>query len=405
MWNGNFKTAISTLRASKWRSIFTMLGIIIGVSSVVTVVSLGQGLKQQLIGQINTLGSDVITVRPGKLLSASGSGLNFYAFLSPSTLNEQDTSSIKSLSSVSGVAPIEFVTSSASSDDHQLDDVFVAGTTPDISQMLHQKVDYGDFFNSDDDNQNVAIIGSNIARSLFNASNPVGQTIHILGTDFIVHGVLAASPNGILSVTQSDYNSSVFIPTKVANVLTGSHTNVLQILIKSTSVKSVDTTANDVELAILKNHKGVHNFTVLKQSQLLDIANKTVSTVTDFITAIAAISLLVAGIGIMDIMLVSVSERMREIGIRKAIGATNRQILTQFLIEGLALTLGGGFIGTLVSLLINLLMRLYTPWHPLISTSVILLAVGVSVAVGLVFSIAPALKAARKDPIAALRGS
>jgi putative ABC transport system permease protein len=406
MWNGNFKTAINTLRASKWRSTFTMLGIIIGITSVVTVVSLGQGLKQQIVGQINNLGSDVITVRPGKLLSTDGKGLNFYAFLTPSTLTESDLGSIQNMPGVSAAAPIEFIGSAVSSDDqHHLDDAFVAGTTPRLNDILRQKIDYGDFFTTDDPTQNFAVIGSRVAHSLFGELNPVGQTIHIAGQDFIVHAVLARSSTGVLSVTQSDYNSTVFVPTAAAHLITGNHSNILQILVKANNVKNIDAVSNGINAALMKNHQQVENFTVLKQYQLLGITNNIVSTITVFTTALAAISLLVGGIGIMDIMLVSVSERTREIGIRKAIGATNRQILNQFLVEGLALTITGGIIGTILSLAINFGLRIYTSLHPVISVPVLLLAVGTSVVVGLVFSAAPALKAARKDPITALRGA
>ena len=142
----------------------------------------------------------------------------------------------------------------------------------------------------------------------------------------------------------------------------------------------------------------------MKQDELLGIVSGVVDTATRFISAIAAISLLVGGIGIMDIMLVSVTERTREIGIRKAVGATNRQILNQFLVEGLALTIVGGVIGVILSLLINVGLKIYTDWQPVINIPIVVLAVAVSVAVGVIFSITPALKAARKDPINALRG-
>jgi putative ABC transport system permease protein len=148
----------------------------------------------------------------------------------------------------------------------------------------------------------------------------------------------------------------------------------------------------------------LEDFTVLKQTELLNIAGSTVGVVTKFISAIAAVSLLVGGVSIMDIMWVSVSERTREIGIRKAIGATNRQILSQFLVEGSLLSVFGGLIGIIVSLIINLLLRLYTSLHPAITVPIMVLAVFISVVVGIIFSVAPALKAARKRPIDALRG-
>lgn len=406
MWSGNLKTAIGSLRSAKWRSFLTMLGIIIGVSSVVTVVSLGEGLKQQVVGQINTLGSDVLTVRPGKLVSQSSArqSLNLLAFLSTSTLSEQDESTISKLPSVSAVAVVDFVTNSASSDGQQLDNVSVLGTGPELFDLLHPKIDSGAFFTKDNAADNVAVIGSGTAIQLFGGSSPIGHSISILGQDFIVRGVLVPSAGGLISAQQSDLNQTIFLPLGPAKNLVSGRTNILQILAKSKPGINPDTAAADIRRQLLQNRGGSEDFSVLKQQQLLDLTSGVVNTATGFTTGLAAVALLVGGIGIMDIMLVSVSERTREIGIRKAIGATNRQILSQFLIEGLVLTIGGGFIGILVSLIIFGFLRLYTGLHPIINSPVMILAVAVSVIVGIIFSVAPALKAARKNPIDALRG-
>lgn len=402
MWNGNLKTAIADLRANKWRSLLTMLGIIIGVSSVVTIVSLGEGLKHQVSGQINQLGRNVITIRSGRLAGSDGfGGLNLLAFLSSSTLTSRDTEAISKLPSVSSVVPMSFVGSSASSDKRQADNIFVVGTGSEMTELLHQKVAYGAFFD-DDDSSNYAVIGSIIAQQLFGELNPIGHMLTISGTSFSVRGVLAPSSGGLLSVAQTDFNSAVFIPLKSAEQLTGGHTNILQILTKSRD-DNLDTTVKDISNTLKAQHGGQEDFTVLKQYELVAIANSVVDLVTRFISGIAAISLLVGGIGIMDIMLVSVSERIREIGIRKALGATNRQILSQFLVEGMILTLGGGLLGILVALAIGGLLRIYTSLQPAITMPVLVIAVGVSIVVGITFSVAPALKAARKNPIDALR--
>ncbi len=402
MLNGNLKTAFSSLRQSRWRTTFTMMGIIIGISSVVTIVSLGEGLKHQISGQINQLGGNVITVRPGKL--STKSGISLYSFLAPSTLTMKDVNSISANQSIEDTAPIEFVTSSVRADNAELNNVFVAGSSPKLGKILHQKIDYGDFFSDDDTTNKVAVIGSGIASKLFNLINPVGETLNINGQDFIVHGVMAPNESSMLSVYQADLNTAIFIPTGAAEDLGSGHTNILQILVKLKPGSDVDKATNGIHQTILKNHGGADDFTVLKQNQLQAVSSEVVSTATSFISAIAAISLIVGGIGIMNIMLVSVTERTREIGIRKAVGATNRQILNQFLVEGLVLSLGGGAIGLALSYLINLLLRLYSDWKPVISVPILLLALAVSVLTGVLFSLAPALKAARKDPIAALRG-
>ena len=405
MLNGNVKTAIGSLRSAKWRSLLTMLGIIIGVSSVITVVSLGEGLKQQVVGQIHTLGSDVLTVRPGKLVSnhSTRQSLNLLAFLSTSTLSEQDVSSISKLPVVSSAIPIDFVTNSAGADNIQLDNISVLGTNTELNDLLHLQMDVGTFFGRENAGDNVAVIGSAVAAQLFSGTNPVGHSIGILGQDFVVRGVIVPSSGGLISAQQPDLNSTVFLPLAPAKNLAAGRVNISQILIKTKTGTDPDAAVSDVRKVLLQNRAGAEDFTVLKQQQLLNLAGNVVNTATGFITGLAAVALLVGGIGIMDIMLVSVSERTREIGIRKAIGATNHQILSQFLIEGLALTIGGGFIGIIVSLVIFGFLRLYTNLHPVINAPVMILAVSVSVAVGVIFSVAPALKAARKNPIDALR--
>lgn len=403
MWTGNFKTALASLRESRWRTTFTMLGIIIGISSVVTVVSLGEGLKQQLTGQINQLGKNVLTVRPGHL-SSNGSLGSLYSFLAPSTLTTSDVASLNHIKGVTNVAPIEFVTSTIKDDTREMDNVFVAGTTANLSKILHQQITYGGMFNDNEDPNNFAVIGREVATHLFEEFNPVGETMHINGEDFVVHGVFAPSAGSLLSLSQADLNSSVFIPATAAEVLTKDRTNILQIFVQLDPKANRDAVIGRINKILTRNHNGDQDFTVLKQEQLRSVSDQLVNSATGVISGIAAISLLVGGIGIMNILLVSVSERTREIGIRKAIGATNRQIMNQFLAEGLVLSIGGGVIGIGVSYLINLLLRLYSGWKPIISPPILFLAVAVAVAAGIIFSLAPAFKAARKNPITALRG-
>lgn len=403
MWNGNLKIAVTNLRLNKWRSILTMMGIIIGVSSVVTVVSLGEGLKHQVVGQINQLGSSVITVRSGRLNDGtSASNLSIFSLWNASTLTDKDTAAIAKLSSVSGTVSFDYVTNSAIGDNGELDNISVMGTSPDMASVLNKQVDYGGFFSSDQQNQDVAVIGTNIAQKMFGELNPVGHSLQISGTDFVVGGVLAKSPTSLLSVAETDFNSAVFIPIPVAQSLTGGHSNILQILAKSND-DNVDAAASDIKATLYKTHNGANNFTVLKQDELLSLAGGVINLITEFISGIAAIALVVGGIGIMDIMLASVSERTREIGIRKAVGATNRQIRSQFLAEGLVLSVAGGLIGIAVALAINIGLRIYTSLQPVISISAAVLAASVSLIIGIIFSVVPAVKAARKNPIDALR--
>src|SRR3989344_3240291 len=405
MFGGSFQSAVRNLRLYKWRSFLTMLGIIVGVASVVTIVSLGEGVKKQVVGQINQLGSDVITVRSGKVTS-SGLGqdqLNLLAFFSTSTLSNNDIDSIKKIPAVSSVVPINFVTNSARSGDYRADNIFVIGTSNQMPDLLNQKLEYGGFFEDKaTDEAKQVVVGSKIAALLFRRTNPVGQSMQINGVDFTVIGVLERTPGGLLSIAQTDFNSSVMMSMEAARKLTGNRTNLLQILAKSAD-PDLDHTVSEIDKTLRKNRGGNSDFTVLKHSELVNIANHVVDSMTAFVSSLAIISLLVGGVGIMSIMLVSVSERTREIGIRKAIGATNRQILNQFLAEGMALSIAGGIIGILVALAINGLLRVYTNLEPVINLRVLILAAAVSVAVGIIFGVAPAIKAARKNPIDALR--
>ena len=404
MWRGDVASALTNLRSAKWRSLLTMLGVIIGVSSVVTIISLGDGLKQQITGQINMLGSDVLTIRSGKLIGGTGSNannLNLVGLLNASNLTAADVTALTKLPSVNAVVPFDFISNSVRSTDSEIDSAYVLGTTQQMPDLLKQGLAYGSFPRANP-SENYAVIGSNIAQQLYGQLNPVGHSITIKGQNFIVGGVLSPSTGGILSVAETDFNSAVFIPFDTALKINSNQTNILQILAQVKAGYTLDQASADIQTALQQLH-GHNDFSVLRQDQLLDVAGNVINRITAFVSSIAAIALLVGGIGIMDIMLVSVSERTREIGIRKAVGATNRQILTQFLIEGCVLTIGGGIIGIIISLLINVGLRVYTNWQPVVSPLVMLLAVGVTAIVGIVFSATPALKAARKDPIDALR--
>jgi len=404
---GNLKTALNSVTSAKWRSLMTMMGIIIGIVSVVTIVSIGEGVKQQVATQASTVGKDLITIRPGKVINRDKhgqiNGVNLLpTFAATGTLTNDDVKLLQSTKDVDKAVPLSIVSGAPTIGKDSYSDVAVIGTSPDLPKVLRQKVGYGDFFSNDDSNQNGAIIGTSVAQEMFGQDVPLGQSFDLLGQTFVVRGVFDSFKTSPLSL-EADFNKAIFIPYEVSQDVTNQRATIYEILVKADPAQPPNTVADHINAELTKAHGSQQDFTVLKAGETLNVTSNILSLLTSLIGGIAAISLLVGGIGILNVMLVSVTERMQEIGIRKAVGATSRQIMNQFLVEATVLSLIGGIIGVIISLLINIVLRVSTSLQPSLSWRVFLLAVGVSVAVGIVFGTIPALKAARKDPIEALR--
>ncbi len=406
----NIKMALSSVKSNKWRSFLTMLGIIIGVASVVTVVSIGEGIKHQVNGQISQLGSDLITVRPGELVQrgSNGSidGVNiFQGSNSFGSLSQDDMNTVTQTKDVQQAVPLALVNGVVKIDGYGGSSPLVLGTTSDLPKLLSQSIAAGSFFEADTSAEpNVAIIGANVAEKLFKQRAPLGQHFEFLGQTFFVQGVFNRFDTPPLSLS-TDFNDTIFIPYSTAQMLTKNNTQLYEVLAKPSDPNHLGAVVNDISQRLTDAHQGQQKFTVLRQDEGLAVTNSVLDLLTRLIAGIAAISLLVGGIGIMDVMLVSVAERMHEIGIRKALGATNRQILTQFLTEASVLSVLGGLIGVVVSLVVSFLISSLTSLTPVVTWQIVLLATAVSLVVGVLFGTAPALKAARKDPIDALRNN
>jgi putative ABC transport system permease protein len=408
MFSGNVKMAVQALQNAKWRSLLTMLGIIIGVLSVVTTVSLGEGVKKQVSTQINQLGNDLITILPGQTFNRNDrgdiTGINVFSTLGSSTLTEQDLKSVQKTPNIKSAVPMTLINGIVQVEDKTLKNSFIVGTTDALPTILNQKIEYGDFYGPDDLNKNFVVIGKRVAEQLFGEPNPVARSIKVRGNEFVVRGVFQNFESSPVNLG-IDFNSAVFIPYGTGKAISGTTSQqVSRIEARLNDGSQQKATTLELRKTLEANHGGQEDFSVLQQSDNLAVANSVLTILTAFIAGVAAISLIVGGIGIMNIMLMGVSERTKEIGIRKAIGATNRQILSQFMTEAMVLSIAGGLIGILLSLAGNILMRIFsTSLRPVITIPVMLIASGVSVIVGVVFGITPALKAARKDPIIALR--
>jgi putative ABC transport system permease protein len=403
---GHLKAGLDSVRSTKLRSFWTMMGVIIGVSSVITVVAIGEGVKQQISGQIHHFGKNVIIVRPAQVRTPSDSGnqgLNLIAGLNVSTpLTAKDIATVSMAKGVGSSAPLTIATGKVSAVNGNYTKGFVIGTTPDFPSLVNQSIAYGVFLTLDDQGTNAAVIGQHAAEVMFDEEVPLGRSFDFHGERFIVRGIFNQFASTPLS-QQADFNNAIFIPQDVAETLTNDTAPTYAILARPDDTSKTETVARDIRQALDRSHGGVSGFDILSGNQNVASSDTILTLLTRLIAGIAAISLLVGGIGIMNVMLVSVAERTHEIGIRKAVGATNSQILSQFMIESSVLTLTGGIIGIGLSLFVDLMLRAFTSLQPVIGWEIVAIATGVSFLVGIIFGTVPAAKAARKDPIEALR--
>lgn len=405
MFSNNIKLSLHAIKMAKWRSLLTMLGIIIGVVSVITTVSLGQGVKSQVSKQVNYLGRDIITIRPGKVVTRDNNGtvtgINFISSINTSNLTANDLQTIQNTSGVSEVVPLSVVNGTPHYDGRQFNQGVTLATNEFLPDLLKRKVEFGAFWSTNDDGKNIAVIGANVAHQLFNENVPIGKSFTFRQQDFIVRGVFESSDSPL--VPGVDFNSAIFIPEQTGKTLTNDGVQFFQIFVKPSDPKNVAGVMNSLRQNLKNAHGGEEDFSILSQPETLMATGTILNLLTGLVAGVAAISLFVGGIGIANIMLVSVSERIHEIGIKKAIGATNRQILREFLTEAIVLCFIGGLIGTFVAAILNILIRLFTNLQPVITWQVVVIANGVSLTVGIVFGVVPAFKAAHKDPIRALR--
>lgn len=396
-----FKMAVASIRRARFRSVLTMFGIIVGVSSVVTIVSLGEGVRQQISTQIGgDTQEQLIVVKPGKQTDQRLISLDAFTALSRSgSISNKDWQDIGRIEGVETVVPVGVISGVASYEDREYSGNIIA-TTSGFPEMFSQEVEFGAFFDDKNSKQNFAVVGRDVAERLFEENNPVGRPFKIRGVKYRVNGVFELQESGTFSAV--NVNNSIVLPHQAAQA-NGSTIQVVQVFLKANKDSDVNTVAGDVFNKIKANHAGQVDFSVLTEEEALQSTNEVFYQLTVFTAGVAFISFIVGGIGIMNIMFATVSERTREIGIRKAIGATNLQILGQFLVEAMVLSVLGALLGIVVSYLANALIRITTDLQPLITLEIALAACTISVATGIVSGLLPALKAARKDPITALR--
>ncbi len=395
----------SALTANKVRTSLTMLGIIIGISSVIVMVSIGQGAQGSIQSSIQALGSNLLVISPG---AQRGPGYQVSSGRGSShTLTPDDATAISNeVSNIAAVSPEDSgryqVTARGTNTN-----TTVTGVTTAYSDVHNIQVNDGSFI-SDTDNKTlnkVAVIGPTTATDLFGTNEAVGQTIVIKGINFTVIGVTVSKGTSGGFNNQDDV---IYIPLQDAELfLIGSTAYISSISVSAVSADVMTQVQNDITTLLLARHKisdpTAADFNVLNQASIVSAASSVTGTFTLLLGAVAGISLVVGGIGIMNMMLTTVTERTREIGLRKAIGAKRKDISTQFLTEAVALTVIGGTIGVILGWLIAYLITYFGILQASISGSSVLLAFGVSAAIGIVFGYYPARRAAGLNPIEALR--
>jgi putative ABC transport system permease protein len=403
------EASVAGLKAHKSRSILTILGIVIGITAIILIMSLGEGAQDLILGQIQSIGSKTIAIDPGRMPT----GPSDFASIFADSLKERDLEALSNKANVphaSVIMPIVFGSETVSfGSETYTPSIF--GVTEYISKVYDIYPKEGRMFNDDEVRgyADVAVIGSKVAEELFDGQYPVGQKIKIKGRNFRVIGLFPKK--GQFSFINFDNAIAVPYTTAQRYVFGIKHFN--EIVVETDSEENVAATVRDIELTLRNNHNITDpekdDFYIQTQADAMEMVGTITSILTLFLVSVAAISLLVGGIGIMNIMLVSVTERTKEIGLRKALGATGKNILTQFLLEAVILTVLGGIIGIILGAAFSFITALVLSqfigldWNFTFPISGAVIGFSVAAGIGLIFGLYPARQASKKSPIEALR--
>ena len=399
----NIENAIESLHANRLRTFLTMLGVMIGIASVVVIFSLSGGVGSMISNQIVAEGGALAVVRPKEVTANDKNVITSLATsksFTQSSITNEDLGMISKIKEVSAVAPLANFSAKVRGDGEEKYANLLA-TSPNLDQTVSLKVHEGQFI-ADSANANTVVLGNQMAIDLFGTTQAVGKEIAMKGEKFIVIGVLAHQSSSI-NFSNVDFNNTAIIPYETAKRIIGDNLQIQQVNIHAKSINSLGAIQKQIESELLKKHNGERDFEVLAGKNISHPSDKFIELSTLILAIVASVSLVVGGIGIMNIMLVNVSERTREIGIRKALGANNRHILFQFLTESMIISLGGGLFGYLIGYAFSFGVSMFLPFSPIISWQIALLVCGLSTVVGVIFGLYPAFRAARKDPIVSLR--
>ena len=397
----HLENARDSLRANRMRTFLTITGVAIGIASIIAILSLATGASQVVADQVDEAGGTIAVIRPGVQTADSISTIvnqQAHGSITTSSLTLSDVAHIKTLPSVTSVAPIIVLHASIASSERSLSQGTVVGSSASLLAMSNVRAQSGNF---DTTNDNIVTIGVQLSIDLYGTENSLGKTLTIRGKEFRVGGVLERQHNP-MNFNGFDFNTIALLGQDQLLAINPT-AQVQQINVQVDSITNLEPAVINLNKDLLARHNNEQDFSVLVGDSIAEPTSQLFFIIAGVTATIAGISLFVGGIGIMNIMLVNVAERTREIGIRKALGATHGDIIWQFLIESLLMSLIGGIVGGLGGMALAFIISLFLTFDPVITWHAAGLAVGTAAIIGIIFGLYPAVRAARKNPIESLK--
>lgn len=399
----HYRTAKQSLLRARVRTLLTITGVAIGIASITAILALSEGVSTTLNRQVAALGERVAIIRPiqpGADISDLSNPTPSNAY-STSPIEERDLESISQLPQTESAAPLMSISGAVSSNDATPKRSYILATSPSFEPINDLQINEGQFIDSVT-TQNTTVIGAQLSIELFGTEQSIGRQFQIRGQTFTVIGILKRT-NAPINHNNIDLDYTAIIDLESGKLFNGGVAQIQQIDVRAKPGTDMTTFSSQLERTLETNHGGFRDTKVYTGTEITEPTSNLFLFVTATMAIIASISLLVGGVGIMNIMLVGVSERTREIGLRKAVGASNMTVVSQFMIESMIISLLGGFIGFVLGYLLAFIVSMFIPYDPGFSLEIVGWAFLLSIGVGVFFGLYPAIRASRKDPIESLR--